>query len=192
MPQRARSVFGPTACSRAAAQQCAVLSFRQIRSWVAAHVHEISTSAWLGLPELTQADGAVCADSCPTQVQPAAITAVPRSADAKPLVRLLGCRLGQAPACSMRSMMPNSSITPLFKVVPRPLSAWRLIAVREQRFVQSLACAIRGWIYVEPLQVRTCAAFLFRKRGFARAKRGFARAAAADFNFMPAGDSERA
>ena len=71
MPQCARSV-GATAERMLRHLQLSASALRcfgrQIWSWAAPHAHEISTSAWMGLPELTQADGALCPDSCPTQV----------------------------------------------------------------------------------------------------------------------------
>ena len=71
MPQCARSV-GATAERMLRHLQLSASVLRcfggQIWSWAAPHAHEISTSAWMGLPELTQADGALCPDSCPTQV----------------------------------------------------------------------------------------------------------------------------
>jgi len=41
--------------------------FKDVMQVVSPHQDHIATSAWAGLPELTNAEGRFCHDSCPTQ-----------------------------------------------------------------------------------------------------------------------------
>ncbi|ORX48579.1 glycogen debranching enzyme [Hesseltinella vesiculosa] len=57
----------PTGHFLRAAHAFGVLDLAAIARILRAHRREIETSPWRGLPELTNKDGAVCHDSCPTQ-----------------------------------------------------------------------------------------------------------------------------